>query len=183
MMGDLVGVAVVLGSLVAAALVVLSLNEGQRRGQDDPPPTVLYDAETADGPLIAHAHRMQGYPMRVERGERGTISVVVPRVGPAAAVATPAEVMRLAAEALVAEEALGVTVARGILRHVERDLAVPITPALRALALHALGELRASEGQGPRLTGQDPATCRACGYRAMCAIGRINAPAPHSAMG
>jgi len=183
MMGDLVGVAVVLGALLAAALVVLSLNEGQRRGQDAIPAAVLYDAETADGPLIAHAHRMQAHPMRVERGEQGTISVIVSRVGLPAAVATPVEVLRLAAEALVTEEALGVTVALGILRHAERDLAVPITPALRALALHALGELRASEGQGPRLTGQDPAICRACGYRAMCAIGRINAPAPHSAMG
>ncbi len=183
MMGDLVGVAVVVGALLAAALAVLSTNESRRRERAAAPAAILYDAATADGPLVAHAHRMQGRPLVVERMADGTITVTVARLGPPAAVATPSEVMRLAAEALVAEEALGVTVARGILRHAERDLAVPITPALRALALHGLGELRASEAQGPRLTRQDPATCRACGYRAMCAVGRINAAAPHSAMG
>jgi hypothetical protein len=182
MNGDLVGIAVVVGALMAAALVVLSTNEIRRRAGASSTASVLYDAATADGPLIAHAHRMQAQPTAVERAADGTISVTAARVGPYAAVATPTEVMRLTADALVAEEALGVVVARGILRHPERDLSVTITPSLRALALHALAELRASEAQGPQMTRQDPATCRACAYRAMCAIGRINAGAPHSAM-
>ncbi|MBA3824111.1 MAG: hypothetical protein H0X24_09470, partial [Ktedonobacterales bacterium] len=172
-----------LGAVVALALLVLSLNEGQRRQRIVAPQTILYDATTADGPLVAHAHRMQGRPARVERAADGVITVSVDRVGTPAAVATPVEVLWLTAEALVAEEALGVTVSNGTLRHADRDLTVPITPALRALTLHALSELRASEAQGPRISRQDPQTCRGCGYRAMCAIGRINAPTPHSAMG
>jgi hypothetical protein len=182
-MGDVVGIAVVVGVIVAAALVVLLVNEGQRHTDPKDRPTILYDAASADGPLIAHAHRMQAQPTRVERAADCAITLTIDRAGPPARIATPAEVMHLAAEALVAEEALGVTVARGILRHPERDLVVTITPSLRALAVRALTELRASEAQGPHLRGQDPATCRACGYRAMCAIGRINAGAPLSHSG
>ena len=180
MTGDIVWVSVVVVVLVVAALAILSTNEGWQRQHAELPPTVLYDG-AAGGPLVAHAHRLSGHPALVERTANGSISVIVERSGPFAAVATPREVLRLAAEALVAEEALGVTVARGILRHPERDLALPITPALRALALRQLADLRASEGQGPRLTHQDATICHACAYRAMCAIGRLNGMHSHSA--
>jgi hypothetical protein len=181
--GDAVAGLLVVGLLVAGALVILAANEGQR-ARTAAASTALYDGAAADAtPLVAHAYGLTGRPALVTRAADGSVTVVLARSGAAPATAAPPDALQLAAEALVAEEALGVSVARGVLRYPARDLALPITPALRELVTRQLADLRANEAAGPRLHRQDPTVCRACAYRAMCAIGRVNAPAPHSAMG
>ena len=175
---------VILGLMLAALLGILSTNEAQRRMRTTAAATTLYDGLAPDAsPLVAHGLRMEGHPTRVARATDGTVTIELAQATSAPTVATTPDVLRLTAEALVAEEALDITITLGTLRFTDRSLVVPITPALRALVLQRLGELRAAEAHGPHLTRQERSVCRACAYRAMCAIGRVNAPLPHSAMG
>ena len=178
----MITLAVVGGLLICALIAALSVNEARRRLALPTLAATLYDGAAKDAaPLIAHSIMVEGRPTAVERTADGAVTVLCARSGLAPPVASSADVMRLGIEMLVAEEALGVTVMAGLLRFQDRSLTIPHTPLLRALVSARLGELRAADGDGPRLTRQDPTVCRACAYRAMCAIGRINAPAPHSA--
>ena len=177
---------IIVGVLLAAGLIaILTTNEARRLApRTKPAATLLYDGAAAGAvPLVAHSLLLQGNPQAILREADGSIIVVLARTGTAPPVAKPSDAIQLAGEMLVAEEALGVTVTGGLLRYQDRALGIPLTPALRALALQRLAELRACDEQGPQLTRQDPVVCRACAYRAMCAIGRINAPSPHSVMG
>lgn len=173
---------VILGLLVATLLIVLSANE-TRRVQGANAGIILYDGQLPDAaPLVAHALHLAAQPTLVSRAADGSVTVIVAIQAPTPTVVRTPMVVRLVAEALVAEEALGVRVTRGIVQFRDRMVVVPITPALRALVLHQLALLRAAEDHGPRLNRQEASVCRTCAYRAMCAIGRANAPLPHSSM-
>ena len=174
---------VILGILLAALLIILSANEVQRRMRVTLTATMLYDGLAPDAsPLVAHMLRMEGRPALVTRALDGSVTVELIQAASGPTVAATPDVLRLTAEALVAEEALGITITHGALRFTDRTLTMPITPALRALVMQRLAELRAAEAHGPHLTRQEGSVCRACAYRAMCAIGRVNAPLPHSSM-
>jgi hypothetical protein len=182
--GALLATLIVLALVGAALIGVLTLNDAHRGAQPAPPEAVLFDGMTADAPpLVAHALGLQGRPSLIARRPDDSIVVAIVRAGTAPATIAPPDAILLAAEMLAAAEALGVTPAVGELRFQDRALPLPNTPALRALALRRLGELQASVPAGPHLTRQDPATCRACAFRAMCPIGRANAPLPHSSVG
>lgn len=182
MSADLIGALAALAVALAALLIALSLNDA-RREQAAPPPTILYDGRDAAGPLVALGLGLTGRPDQVAQAHDGAVAVILRRAGRAPAVASAADSLQCAAECLAVEEALGVRSARGILRYDDRDLAVISTPALRDLVLRRLGEVRASEARGPVVARQEPAVCRACAYRAMCAIGRANAPTPFATPG
>jgi hypothetical protein len=180
----------VLAFLIACAFVVagliaaLTTNEARRKSDAaQPSAKTLYDG-TAVGapPLVAHSIMFQGQPDSVTRTANGII-VTLLRKGLAPPVATPADIVQIAAEMIVTEEALGVKIASGELRYQDRSLLIPFASSLRALALQRMADLRACDDQGPNMTRQDPSVCRVCAYRAMCAIGRVNAPTPHSALG
>lgn len=181
---DIITILIAGALIVAGSVAILTTNEARRLRVTTTPPTQLYDGAAADAPaLVAPSLMLEGHPDAVTREADGAIVVTLTCAGTAPPVAAPPALIRLAGEMLAAEEALGVTVTRGLLRYQDRALVIPLSPALRTLAQQCLMELRACEGAGPHMTRQEPATCRACAYRAMCAIGRINAPAPHSVMG
>ncbi len=175
---------IVTGALVVATLLIaLTVNDARRLSQPPPPEVVLFDGTVAGPPLVAHALALSGRPAAVVRAAAGAVVGPPARAGPAPPGVSPPPALALAADMLVVAEALDVTPARGEIRYRDRALALPLTPALRALALRRLAEVRASDELGPQIARQDPTVCRACAYRAMCAIGRVNAPLPHSSLG
>ncbi|HKD74825.1 MAG TPA: hypothetical protein VKB76_04995 [Ktedonobacterales bacterium] len=181
---DVLALIIAAAFVVAGLIVALTTNDARRKADvAQPAATTLYDGTAAGAPpLVAHTIMLQGQPDNVTRTADGVV-VTLLRKGLAPPVATPADVVQIAAEMIVVEESLGVKVSRGELRYQDRSLRIPFVPALRALALQRLADLRACDGRGPNLTRQDPIVCRACAYRAMCAIGRVNAPTPHSVLG
>lgn len=172
---------VLLGALLC---IVLTANAGRRAA---PPPVgerVVYDGwHPTTRPLVALTLGLQGRPTAVITTPDAPTRVILVREGIAPGMPAAPDVMQIAAEVLVVEEALGMQGIVGVLRYQDRDFLVAITPVLRTLTLHRLAALRACDAEGPQVARQDPLVCRACAYRAMCAIGRSNAPAPHSAMG
>lgn len=184
MSGELLAALVAAIIIIAALGFALTANAARDATKPELPARTIYDGTLASAtPLVAHTLGLEGQPTAVTREADGTIAVIIARAGTAPPTPSTAEVIRLAAETLVAEEALGVRVQSGILRYSDRQISVAMAPALRELALRRLGEIRASDERGPRLERQNPNICRACAYRSMCAIGRINAPLPHSSMG
>ncbi len=174
----------ILLALATGGALILSLNESWRRHAALPTAKILYDGLAAGAvPLVAHTHGLHARPTLVERLDDGLARVVMACQGTPPAVPSAAQALWLTACAIAAEEALAITISVGILRYAERDIAMPITPALRALLLRRLAELRQAQEGGPHLTRQDPTVCRACVYHAMCPIGRVNAPLGHSAWG
>ncbi len=181
---DVLAFLIATAAVIAVLVAVLTTNEARRNAAAaQPTATTLYDGTVAGTPpLVAHSIMLQGRPDSVTRAADGVI-VTLLRKGLSPPVASPADIVQIAAEMIVAEESLGVKVTRAELRYQDRALIIPFAPSLRALALQRLAELRACDEQGPKLTRQDPTVCRACAYRAMCAIGRANAPTPHSTLG
>lgn len=171
---------VTLAVVFAAGLLALTINDARRAARKPASAETLYAGKE---PLVAHARHLSAQPTSVQRAPGGEIVLRhdFPNTAPAT-IGRPEAVM-LAAEALVVEEALGLKPSQAMMHYLDHDLALPLTPPLQDLALRRLDEIRAAEEGGPRLRRQDPAVCRACAYRAMCPIGRVNAPAPHSALG
>lgn len=170
--------------LATLLCIVLTVNAGRRA---TPPPAgerVVYDGrQPTTHPLVALTLGLEGRPTLVITTPAGPPRVILTRVGLAPGLPAAPDIMQIAAEVLVVEEVLGLQGAVGVLRYQDRDFPTPISPILRTLTLQRLAALRACDAVGPQVARQDPAVCRACAYRAMCAIGRSNAPAPHSAMG
>jgi CRISPR-associated exonuclease Cas4 len=178
MNNDLLVTLIVGACLLAIAIMLISSNEALRRqATSASSSTILYERVPDQAhPLVAHAYGLEGQPTLIIR-EGEQVSVILDRAGDAPPRPLPGDVIQVAAECIVAEEALGETVQHGVLRFANGDIGIPLTSALRSLVLRRLEEMRACEGQGPQIAQQDPAICQECGYRAMCPIGRMAAPA------
>jgi CRISPR/Cas system-associated exonuclease Cas4 (RecB family) len=159
--------------VLGAAVIVISSNEAQRRHKASSAST-LYATKKDAMPLVAPTISIQGNPTEVVRSG-DEVSVIVARKETAPSVLSTSDILRLVAEGMVVEEALGETVSAGIMRFTDREMRVLLTPAIRALVVTRLAELRASETFGPIQETQDPTLCRTCVYRAMCPIGRVKA--------
>ncbi len=182
---DLIGAVLGIAFVVIVALIVLAANDTPAKGTDTTAPQTIYAATPGagpGGPLVAHAIALAAQPDLVERAADGSVRLVALRVGLAPAAISRDEALTLAAQALVVDEALGVATSVALLRYQDRDLALPVTPALRDLVRQRIDAIRAQEAQGPIVQRQDATVCRACAYRAMCPIGKMNAPAPHSVL-
>ncbi len=182
---DLIGAVLGIAFVAIVALIVLAANDTLPKGTDPTAPQMLYSSATgvgSGGPLVAHALALAAQPDFIERAADGAVRIVTLRVGLAPAAISREDALTLAAQALVVDEALGVATSVALLRYQDRDLALPMTPALRDLVHQRIDTIRAHEAQGPIVQRQDATVCRACAYRAMCPIGKMNAPAPHSVL-
>lgn len=180
MNGNLLASSIAIAIIITAAVLLMTHHELQLRRTMPVEKDILYDGELSTAqPLLSHVHGIQAQPTAVEKLATET-QVVYRRGERSPAIPSKADVLLLSSTAVTAEEALGIKIDAGILRYSDRELRVPITPALRAIVLRHATNIRADDLSGPRLTRQDPTECRVCIHRSMCAIGKINAPVLHS---
>jgi|GEM_PF-2876752 len=180
MTADLLATAAVIVAILLAVVVALIHNGSFTK--TEPAVEILYTFTSSSAPLIAHGYGLVGQATTVVRSG-GLITVIVERSTKSPAMLSRADALFLAGEGLVAEEALGVSVNTVILRFADRDQILPLTVAMRSIAIQRINSMRVQMVHGPTMKTQDPAVCRTCEYRSLCPIGRINVALPHSTMG
>lgn len=159
-------------ALILAALVLLWRARAQRREAGLPPGRVVY-ADTGawagcEKPLFSRRYRLTGKPdyLVEERGQVIPIEVKPSRAAPAP---YPSDVLQLAAYCLLVEETTGQAPPYGLIKYRDTTFAVDYTPQLRARLLDILARMsrnRAAPDVPP--SHDEPARCRACGFRAVC---------------
>jgi CRISPR-associated exonuclease Cas4 len=132
--------------------------------------------ETVEQPLLSRRYGLVGRPdylVRVrERGQESLIPVEV-KSGrqPQTADAQPAagHVLQLGAYCLLVEDIHQQRPAYGLLRYADVTLKIPFTDALRREVLDTAEAIRrARRAPDVPRSHQEPARCRACGYRDAC---------------
>jgi CRISPR/Cas system-associated exonuclease Cas4 (RecB family) len=179
MSDNLISTLIVIALISALILFTLSFNESKRIPPPPPSREILYDSSKKDSKLlVADTYQLEARPMLVIReGEETRIVLSYDKESPPAT--SPTDIMRIAAESIVVAEALHVSPTIGIIQYTDRELRVPITPALHELAIKRLIELRASETKIPILKQQDPQICQVCFFHSICSVGRNISRAIH----
>ncbi len=123
-------------------------------------------------PLVSRRHGLIGRPdylVRVREGDRVYHIPVEVKSAPAPPEPYPGHILQLAAYCLLVEDVHRVRPPYGILHYRDRTLRIPFTDALRQQVLDTAAALRAAR-RAPEVhrSHQDPARCRACGYRRAC---------------
>jgi CRISPR-associated exonuclease Cas4 len=171
--------------LAAAALGLLLLNERRgRRGRliaekqralGLPQGELVYeDADGQGEPLSSNAFPLIGKPDYVVRLPDGRPVPVELKLN-VVEVSAPFSnhVVQLGAYCLILEDYFEKAPTYGIVRYADCEFTVDYTPALRKKVVRLLAAMqKCSEQQPPPLASQKAAKCRACDFKAICAIGK-----------
>ncbi len=158
--------------LFGAIVILLTRHEVAKRDTLPEKGEILYDGTLPNAdPLIAGAYGLAGKPSYVEK-HGNKLEVILLRSGAAPAAISQSDVALLAAELFTAEEALGERPTAAVLRYESKELRLPYTRSVYAIAVETLQAMRNSEAKGPELRSQNPAVCAACAYKSMCAVGK-----------
>jgi CRISPR-associated exonuclease Cas4 len=163
-------------ALLGLALAALWLAGRSRAATGLPAGRLVYADTTrwrpVERPLFSQAYRLTGRPDYLVRRRRDLIPVEVksgraPSDGP-----YPAHVLQLAVYCLLVAETYDRRPPYGVILYADdpgQAYEIDYTPALEEELLVTLDEMRLSlvEGGAPRDHDQ-PARCRACGYRSAC---------------
>jgi CRISPR-associated exonuclease Cas4 len=121
-----------------------------------------------DSPLFSSAYRLTGRPDYLVETRSGLVPVEV-KSGTAPAQPYESHVLQLAAYCLLVEETEGRTPPHGILKYEDQAFEIDYTDVLRSRLLDVLDELRDGlDSAGLPRDHDEPARCRACGYRKRC---------------
>ncbi len=173
MWSGLVLVAILLGVLGAVLWHrgrTLQESTGLPRGQVVAADTGSWQPVSA--PLVSRRHGLIGRPdylVRVREGNQVYHIPVEVKSAPAPPEPYPGHVLQLAAYCLLVEEVHRTHPPYGILHYRDRTFRIPFTDALRRQVLATAAALRAARRASEvHRSHQDPARCRACGYRQAC---------------
>lgn len=163
-------------ALIFAGVLLLRRGRDLHRSTGLPRGQVIYadtDAwEEVHEPLISRRYGLVGRPDYLvqvqEGGQRYPIPVEVKRAA-APPEPYPGHVLQLAAYCLLVEDTYRVRPPYGLLHYANRTLRIPFTDELRRAVLDTAAAIRAAR-RAPNVDRdhQDPARCRACGYRQAC---------------
>jgi CRISPR-associated exonuclease Cas4 len=119
-------------------------------------------------PLFSEQYRLTGRPDYLVQAQEGLVPVEV-KSGAAPTAPYEAHVLQLAAYCLLIEEEEGEVPPYGIIKYEDRAFELAYTTALRNRLLDTLAALR-QDLAAPEVdrSHEEPARCRACGYRARC---------------
>ncbi len=121
-----------------------------------------------DKPLYSQRYMLAGKPDYIVKDEDRLIPVEVKpnRTAPAP---LPSDTLQLAAYGLLMEENFGTRPPYGLLKYRDAVFQVDFTDALRGELLAVMEEMRAGlDAADVARSHDDPARCRACGYKAQC---------------
>ncbi len=158
--------------LIILAIIFLWQSNRQRSQSGLPGGRVIYTDTRAWGevekPLVDHGLGLTGKPdYLVERD--GVIVPVEVKSGRTPAAPYDSHIFQLAAYCLLVEKTYGKRPPYGIIHYPNRDFAVDYTSQLESSLLDQLAEIKRDEVRSnvPR-SHEDPARCRACGFRKVC---------------
>ena len=119
-------------------------------------------------PLYAAGHNLVGKPDYLVHTAQGLIPVEV-KSNNAPDLPYLGHLLQLAAYCLLVEETTGQTPAHGLLKYADALYEVDFTPELRQELLDTLAELRQARlSENVSRNHDQPAKCRACGWRYVC---------------
>lgn len=168
----LMGFALLAAGLALVGAALLWLGQRRRRATGLPTGEVVYSDtgawEKVEAPLRSRRYGLVGRPdYLVKTAGAPTPVEVKSRRSPGAPLAS--HTLQLGAYCLLVEDHFGPRPAHGLIRYADATFQVPFTEELRAAVLAAAAEIRAAR-TAPEVHRQhdDPARCRACGYRQAC---------------
>jgi len=168
--------------LLAAALLLAGLGawlllraRSVRRGAGLPTGRVVYVDTGAwsrcERPLFSRQYGLTGRPDYLVEVRQAVVPVEV-KSGAAPPQPYSGHVLQLAAYCLLVEEQEGRTPPYGIIKYNDHAFEVEYTPALRSDLVEVLVQMRRDLGaHDVERSHDDPARCRACGYRDRCGQG------------
>ncbi len=124
--------------------------------------------EQIDKPLYSRRYMLTGKPDYIVKDDGRLIPIEVKpnRTAPAP---LPSDTLQLAAYGLLIEEEYGEHPPYGLLKYRDAVFRVDFGDELRGELLAVLEEMQAGlDAAGAARSHDDPARCRACGYRAQC---------------
>lgn len=169
--------------LILLALLLLGcgiwfLRRGQAAQQAGGLPTgeVIYSDTSAwqrvDQPLLSRRHGLVGKPdyvLAVKEGGRARMVPVEVKSGKQPRTPHWGHILQLGVYCLLVEEHYGQTPTHGLLHYADVTLRIPFTAALQREVLVAADALRqAQRAANVTRSHEEPARCRACGYREAC---------------
>lgn len=128
--------------------------------------------ERVDKPLLSHEHGLVGKPdyvLRLGQGRKNETIPVEVKSGNRPPQPHWGHLLQLGTYCLLVEAHYGERPSHGLLHYADATLRVPFTPALAAAVLTAATAIRqAQTARSVARSHEQPARCRACGYRDSC---------------
>ncbi len=158
--------------LILIALLLLWQSNRQRKQAGLPGGRVIYTDTRAWGklekPLFDQALGLTGKPDYLVE-QAGQLIPVEVKTGRTPEAPYDSHIFQVAAYCLLVEKTYGKRPAYGLIHYPHRDFAVDYTPQLESALLEQRAEMRRDDTRRdvPR-SHEDPARCRACGFRKVC---------------
>jgi CRISPR-associated exonuclease Cas4 len=155
-------------ALAFAALVIcLRLQLARRREA-----VVIYsdtDTRHRGETLVSHRYRLAGRPDYLTRSRSGLMPIELKSRNCGPKGPYPGERAQLLGYCLLAEDAIGEPVGKGLLEYPNRQFPVAYGSAERQEIVALLEKMRKTEAAGEiQRSHNDPRRCRACGVRSTC---------------
>ena len=159
--------------LILVALFLLWQANRQRKAAGLPGGRIIFSDTGQWGkvekPLYDANLNLTGKPDYLVQQSDGQIIPVEVKTGRTPASPYDSHIFQLASYCLLVERTLGKRPSHGILHYPGRTFAIDYTPALEAILLDHMAEMRTQERRGTAdRSHEQPARCARCGYRSNC---------------